>query len=88
MATKVIKKKSAEQDDRVANRNRPATVRMEFVFYDDNRKVTPADLNRAGEVAAAAARSYLESRWKPYDIAEINVEVDYTYIHARKNFTA
>lgn len=67
---------------------RPSNIHLEVLFEEGNRKITPADLQRAAEAAAVAARTVLESARKPYSIAEINGSVDYTYVQSRNEFTA
>lgn len=65
---------------------RPCIIDLEIIFADGNRKVTPADLERASAAAAAAARASLEGRYPAYKIEEIDVNVEYRYLMARKHF--
>jgi hypothetical protein len=84
MATTVkpIKKKKPGHHDR------PSRAVITGVFALDNRKVTPADLHRAGVAAAAAFRASLEGCNPPYSMAEVHVEVDYSYTMTHRTFTA
>lgn len=85
---KIVKKKVEPETGVVVVWRRPCAIKMEILFEEGNRKVTPADLELAAQAAAASARSVLESRYKPYSIAEIDVTVDYTYVHSRAEFSA
>lgn len=88
--TKVLKKSVAatvEHAMSVKKEMRPVRVTFEIVFADGNRKVTPADLERAASAAAAALRASLESRTPAYQIASIKGVVDYAYVLARKAFS-
>jgi hypothetical protein len=67
---------------------RPCEIEIEVLFPEGNRKVTPADLEKAAGAAAAAARASLEGRSPAYKIAEVNVAVDYLYRQSHKEFKA
>lgn len=86
--SKLLKKSAtAEVEEMTPNESRPASVTFNITFADDNRKVTPADLERAAEAAASALRTSLESRTPKYRIASIGVAYDYVYVMARKAFS-
>lgn len=65
---------------------RPVNINLEVRFSEDNRKVTPRDLENAAIAAAAAARTVLESTYYPYSIDEIDGQVEYSYVQSRKSF--
>lgn len=67
---------------------RPAQIILDVTFGEGNRKVTPADLERAAGAAAAAFRTSLESRTPTYTIASITGTVSYVYTMVRKTFSA
>lgn len=80
--------KKAPSAELVPVENRPALINMEVHFGEGNRKVTPADLERAAEAAAAALRTSLEGRTPAYSVASVNVEFQYGYVLVREQFKA
>jgi len=85
---RIVRKKSSQPRKPKAQWNRPSKIEIEVLFAEGNRKVTPADLVKAAEAAAVAARTSLEARTPRYMIGEIEVMVDYTYVQSRKRFKA
>lgn len=60
--------------------SRPVRLNIVATFpKPGTRKVTPADLTRASEAAAAAFRASLEGRTPAYDLVEVTYEMDYSY---------
>jgi hypothetical protein len=58
----------------------PFEITLTVEFADGNRRVTPADLERAAEAGATAVRASLESRSTPYKIKAITGKVRYLYL--------
>lgn len=67
---------------------RPAQVILDITFAEGNRKVTPADLERAAQAAAVALRASLEGRKPKYLIDNIRVGYKYVYTMVSKTFSA
>lgn len=67
---------------------RPAQIVLDITFAEGNRKVTPADLERAAQAAAVAFRTSLEGRKPKYFIATLKVSVKYVYSMVNKTFEA
>lgn len=92
--SKTLKRKTADETletpevVKAKQWERPAQVVIDCVFEEGNRKVTPADLERAAEAAASAFRTSLEARTPAYRIADLKVCVSYAYVAIRKTFTA
>lgn len=64
----------------LGDNSRPVRLSIVATFpKSGTRKVTPADLTRASEAAAAAFRASLEGRTPAYDLAEVTYDVDYSY---------
>lgn len=67
---------------------RPAQVILDVTFSEGNRKVTPADLERAAQAAAIAFRASLEGRKPKYLIDNVKVSYKYVYTMVAKTFAA
>lgn len=66
--------------------DRPVDIRIRIALDQDGRRVTPADVETAAEMAANIAKTYLESRTIPYTVKAVEGEVVYSYEQSRKRF--
>lgn len=67
---------------------RPVRVRFNVEFGQGSRKLTPADIDRATQAAAAAFRASLEGRYKPYVIERFEAAWEYLYRQGGNTFNA
>ena len=70
-----------------ATKGRPVQMTLSVQFKEGSRKVTPADLERAAQAAAAAFRASLEACRPAYSIEKVEGGVTYSYVQAHRTFT-
>lgn len=63
---------------------KPVRMTLEVIFSDDNRRVVPADLERATRAAGVAFKSTLEAAHPSYKIKSVEVSYEYLYSQAKK----
>lgn len=70
-------------DGYVGNSARPVTVIITATFPKKGaRKVVPADIEKAATAAAMAFRAHLQAREPAYEVLDLEVDAQYSYILA------
>lgn len=63
---------------------KPVRIGLEIIFDADNRRVVPADLEKATRAAIVAVRTSLEGSSPSYKIKDIEATVEYLYVQVKK----